>query len=122
MNEVGYANDGGRGRGVRKTVLDCTPKACKPCTCPDSRPRKEPRVSRRDISDLMVRGVYMSEAGSCSDTPLCVAEAGRAWHRLCSQEEGEVTSYAQNWVWLISCQGDQQRGVPLMNLLISYHL
>ena len=44
-----------------------TPQTCKPCNCPATRPKKEPRD--RDINNLLVRGSYKSEAKSWSDTP-----------------------------------------------------
>lgn len=45
-----------------------------PCTCTASRPKKKPGVRERDISGLVDGGIYMSEARSYNDTPLCVAE------------------------------------------------
>ena len=38
-------------------VLGCTPQVYKAYTYPVLRPRKEPRVSNRDISSLMARGI-----------------------------------------------------------------
>ena len=58
-------------------MLGWTPQACKACTCPALRPKKELRVSDRDISGLMDGGAYMSEARSWSDTPLCAAHSGQ---------------------------------------------
>ena len=57
-------------------VLGCTPRPANPViNCPASRPRKEPRVSDRNINDLIERGSYTSEAkGSWSDTPLWMAD------------------------------------------------
>ena len=45
-------------------ALGCTQQAYKPYACPASRPKKEPRVSDKDISGLMDGGAYMSEARS----------------------------------------------------------
>ena len=44
----------------------CWAASCRP-TSPASRPKKEPRVSSRDINGLMDEGAYMSEARSWSD-------------------------------------------------------
>lgn len=41
---------------MNKMVLGCTPRACKACTCPASRLKKEPGVSDRGIRGLMDRG------------------------------------------------------------------
>ena len=38
-------------------VLGCTLQACKPRTCPALRPKKEPRVSDRDVNGLMDREI-----------------------------------------------------------------
>ena len=37
-------------------------EVCKPCSCPVSRLKKEPRYSNRDINGLLDKGTYMSEA------------------------------------------------------------
>ena len=37
--------------------LGCTPKACKPRSCPASRPKKEPRDNDRDTSGLLDKGI-----------------------------------------------------------------
>ena len=58
-------------------VLSYSPQTCKCCNCPATRPKKEPRVSDRDISGLMDVGSYMSEARSWSDTSLCVVDDGQ---------------------------------------------
>ena len=42
-------------------LLGCTPQAYKPCTCPASRLKKEPRVTVKDISDFMDGGFYTSQ-------------------------------------------------------------
>ena len=52
--------------------LDCTLQVCKPCSCPASRLKKEPRDSDRDINDLLDRGIL--HKGSGSDTPPCAAD------------------------------------------------
>ena len=45
-------------------LLSSPPWAYKDCSCPDLQPKKEPRVSNRDICGLMDGGAYTSEAGS----------------------------------------------------------
>ena len=57
-------------------LLGCIPRACKPCNCSAERLKKEPRDSDRDISGLLYRESYKSEAKSWSDNPLYTA-AGR---------------------------------------------
>ena len=47
--------------------MGCPPQAYKPCACPASRLKKEPRVSNRDINGLMDEGTYTSEAKSWSN-------------------------------------------------------
>ena len=47
--------------------MGCLPQAYKPCACPASTLKKEPRVSNRDISGLMDEGTYTSEAKSWSN-------------------------------------------------------
>lgn len=60
-------------------LLGCTmsPTSPKPYTWLTSRPKKEPRVSDRDIRGLKDGVTYMSDARSWSNTPLCAADAGR---------------------------------------------
>ena len=43
-------------------ILGCTPQAYKACACSASRLKKEPGVSDGDISGLLDRGTYTSEA------------------------------------------------------------
>jgi len=43
-------------------VLGCNPQAHKPSSCPATRPKKEPKGSNRDISDLVERESYKSKA------------------------------------------------------------
>ena len=38
-------------------LLGCNPQAYKASACPASRPKKEPRVSNRDINGLMDKGI-----------------------------------------------------------------
>ena len=47
-----------------KNLLGCTLQACNACTCPVSKPKKEPGVSNRDIGGFMDGGAYLSEARS----------------------------------------------------------
>lgn len=58
-------------------MLGRAPEAYKPCTCPFQRPKKEPGVNDRDIHGLMDGELNISEAKSWSDTPMCVADAGK---------------------------------------------
>lgn len=43
-------------------VLGCAPQSCSPCGCSVMRPKKESGVSDGDISDLLDREPYKSEA------------------------------------------------------------
>ena len=91
------------------------------CTCPALRPKKEPRVSNKDICGLMGAGAYTSEARSWSDTPQRAAVDGgqdmaagfapRGKRRL--PVTGRITSG-----WLIIYQGNQRRGTPLTSRLL----
>lgn len=65
-------------------VLGCTLQASKHCTCPASRPTKEPRDRDQDISGLIDGGAgwgageaesYKPEERSWSSTPLCPTDA-----------------------------------------------
>lgn len=47
-----------------RSVLGCTAQAYKASTFPASRLKKEPKVSKRDISGLMDKGAYASEVRS----------------------------------------------------------
>lgn len=51
-------------------LLSGTPQSCKPCRCPVSRQKKEPRDSDRDIHGLLNKG-------SGSSPLLCVADSGQ---------------------------------------------
>ena len=53
-------------------LLGCTPQAGKFCSCPASRPKKEPGGSDRDISGLSDRGSYTKGPGT---TPQDMAAA-----------------------------------------------
>ena len=82
---------------------------------PVSRPKKEPRVSGRDIDGLLDGGAYTSVARSWRDTPPCTAHGGQDMMEVFAPrgEErlpviGELMSGG-----LISYQGNQQRGTPL---------
>ena len=52
-------------------------QAYKSCTRSASRLKKEPRVSDRNITDLMYGEAYVFEARSWSDTPPCEADRGQ---------------------------------------------
>ena len=55
-------------------LLGRTPQACKPCSCPALWPKKEPGYSNRDISGVLDRGSYASEAkGPGATPPWCTA-------------------------------------------------
>ena len=107
-----------------RTVQGCMPQACKPCTCPASKLKKEPWGSDRDVNCLMDGGSYTSEARSWSDTP---HGCGRQWaghgSSLGSQGKRAITTYRRELTsgWLIHYQGNQQRGMPLTVPLINYH-
>lgn len=58
-------------------VVGCIPQTSKACTCPASRPKREPGVSNRDISGLMHGGSYTSESRSWSNMPPCVSDSGQ---------------------------------------------
>ena len=80
--------------GNKGPLLGCTPQACKPCSCPALRLKKEPRDSNRDISGLMDRGSYTSETkGSWSNIP---PQQGGHGSNLCYSREEEVTIYGGN--------------------------
>ena len=49
--------------------MACSPQACKPCSCPATGWKTEPRVSTRKVSDLLDRKSYKSELKVWSDTP-----------------------------------------------------
>ena len=51
--------------------FSCIPQAYKLCACLALRPKKEDRVSRREINSLMDGEAYLSEARSWSSAPLC---------------------------------------------------
>ena len=73
-------------------LLCCTPQAYKSCICTASRPKKEPRVSNRDVNSLMDGIAYTSEARPWSDTPLCAAGHDGSLH---SRGEEEITSIGE---------------------------
>ena len=58
-------------------MVGCNLQAYKSCTCPASRLKKEPRVSDRNMNDLMYGEAYVFEARSWSDTPPCEADGGQ---------------------------------------------
>ena len=78
--------------------MDCTPQAYKACPCPASRPKKEPRVSNRDINGLMDGGADLSEAKSWSDTPPYGADGRQEKAAVFTpgRRKGEITSYRGN--------------------------
>lgn len=68
-------------------------QACKPRTCPASRPKEEASQASRDINDLMDGGAYMSKARSWSSTLLCADDMAA----LFAGGRGEgVISYREN--------------------------
>ena len=73
-----------------RRLLRCTTQACKPCSCPVLRLKKEPEDSDRDINHLLDGGTY---TGSWSDTPTVCA---RHCSSLCYLGEKEATIYSGN--------------------------
>ena len=69
------ATEANHGKG--KLVLGCTLQACKPGTCPASRPKTELSVGNRHMNGLIDEGSYMSEARSWSNTPPYAADRGQ---------------------------------------------
>lgn len=61
--------------------LGCTPQAYKACACLASRPKKEDRVSRREISSLVDGEAYLSEARSWAVPHYALWPAGRTWQQ-----------------------------------------
>lgn len=49
--------------------LDYTLKTCKPCSCPASRAKKEPRDSDKDFNSVLDRGSHVSKAKDPGVTP-----------------------------------------------------
>ena len=104
-------------RSALSPVLSCTPQACKPCTSPASRPKKEPGVS--DSNGLIDGWSYTSGAkGFWRDIPPWTA--GRRWagqgsSSLCSWENRGATSYRRviDIRLAIGYQGNQRRGTAL---------
>ena len=62
-------------------LLGCTPKACKAYTCPDSRPKKEPRVSNRAINGLMDESSLYVQSKVLEQLPTTCSrrQAARTW-------------------------------------------
>lgn len=50
-------------------LLACTLQACKPCSCPASRPKIEPRDSDKDFNSVLDRGSHVSKAKDPGVTP-----------------------------------------------------
>ena len=66
-----------QGFGYYWQGVGCNFQAYKSCTRSASRLKKEPRVSGRNINDLMYGEAYVFEARSWSDTPPCEADGGQ---------------------------------------------
>ena len=63
--------------------------AYNPCSCPDSRPKKEPRDSDRDISGFLDKGSYVSKAkGPGATSHHGQQTAGRAWQQSTEERRG----------------------------------
>ena len=77
-------------------LLGCILQAYKACTCPVLRPKKEPRVSDRDINGFMDGGANMSEAKFWSNTPLCAADGRQDMAAGFAPGGGEIASYRGN--------------------------
>ena len=75
-------------------MLDYTLQACKPCSCPALRLKKEPRDSDRDINGFLDRGSYTKGPGV---TPHCAwQKASRYENNLPNLGEKEATIYRGN--------------------------
>ena len=90
-----------------------TLQACRPCSGPASRLKKELRDSDRDINGLLDRGSsYKSEAMGPGVMPHHVQwTTGRTEQQsLLLKGEGGYTLEGVSISWLISYQGNQQLG------------
>lgn len=92
----------------------CIPQAYKLSACLASRPKKEDRVSRREINSLMDGEAYLSEeARSWSSAPLCtlVYRQQDLAAVFAPARRGVIISQKGNWIsaGLTSYQGNQQR-------------
>lgn len=95
-------------------LLGCTPQACKPCSCPASRPKKErARRQWQRHQRLSDRGSYASEAKGPGLTS-CHAQQTAGRTQLQSSvlaREGSYHLYGElTSGWLISYHGNQRVG------------
>ena len=92
--------------------LGCSVQACSPCTCPASRLKKEPGDRNNDLSGLMNRRSYTSEAKSWINIPLYAHRAGRTWQQG-RWETPDTKPSASSWV-------AQQQALHGSHLVISH--
>lgn len=60
---------------LARQLLGYPPQACKPCSCPTSRLKKELRDSDQDLNGFIGRESYPSEARSWSDPLPCAPDS-----------------------------------------------
>ena len=80
--------------GVYPLALGCTLQSCNPCNCPAMRLKKELGVCNRDISNLLDRKYYKSEAKVLEQHPTVYGQgqAGQS-SNFCYSVDDEATSY-----------------------------
>ena len=93
-------------------LLSLTPQTFMPCICLASRLKKEPGGSNSDLSGLMDRRSYMSEAKSWINIPLYAHRAGRTGQQGFTPGGLPILGKLMEG-WLISYQGNQKRGILL---------
>ena len=86
------------------------PQACKTCTCPSSRPKKEPGVNNRDTHGLMDQGPYMSEARAWSHNLYVWQMVGKTGGQSLLLGGGRGTCYGGNYVRGSSVTRETSRG------------
>ena len=90
-------------------IVGLHPLACKPCSCPTSRLKKELRDSDPDINGSIGRETYPSEARSRSDTLPCAADSKQDTAAIfATAGVGEGPAIYRVSSWLISNQGNQR--------------
>ena len=88
-------------------LLGCAPQPCSLCNCPATRPKKKPGVSGRDISDLLDRDSYKSEAKVLEQHPTIYGQrqAGQSSNLRCTGEEEATVIGGMTSEGLLCCQG-----------------
>ena len=82
---------------VNYLLLGCIPQSQNICNCPASRLKKEPGVSDRDITNLLDRESYKSEAKTQEWHPTLYGGWQTGLHSiLCYSREEETTGYKGN--------------------------